>query len=332
MIAATTTVDAGPRPTPHRMGMLFEILDEMGEDPTFTFELVRVGGGAPIAAVDIKHAESDGYGGLSRFLRQQGIAFEAPAQRTDTAPPSFSARLTSLYRVVRHRPASPLVLRANGAAWTPGARVTVRPHAGHLLSAEASDRVFAAARAVGASVSSYLLHALTEAVAPSIAEPSASVTWGVPVNMRGPVRMVPDEANCSSIMPVDVPRGGSAFAVHQALAAALAANLHWGKWDQLNTAARLGRRALKNKVSRYYRTAGAARIGVFSNVGVWKGDTAPDVGVLGFGVPMLPDPLFASALTWNGKLGLALRAHPSLTADPAVVARWMDAWLARIAP
>ncbi|MBZ0233432.1 MAG: hypothetical protein K8M05_13985, partial [Deltaproteobacteria bacterium] len=190
---------------------------------------------------------------------------------------------------------------------------------------------FAAARAAGASVSSYLLHALTEAVVPELAEPSATVTWAVPVNMRGPVRVVPEDANASSLMPVDVPRGAAPAAVHGALQQALAANLHWGKWDQLRTAARLGRRILRKKVAAHYRTAGsgAARVGVFSNVGVWSGASEPDVGVIAYGVPVLPDPLFAVALTWNGKLALSLRAHPSLGVDDATVARWLDAWCER---
>jgi len=223
-----------------------------------------------------------------------------------------------------------LVLRCTNPAWTRGAKVTARAGAGRLLSAEASARVFAAAKAAGVSASSFLLHALTESVVPLVAEPGAAVTWGVPVNMRGPVRIVPEDANASSIVPVDVPRGGDVHAVHAALAQALAANLHWGKWDQLNAVARLGKRLLRKKVSHYYRTANAARIGVFSNVGAWTGDTAPDVGVLAYGLPMLPEPLFASALTWNGKLALCLRVHPSVTTDAALVERWVDAWVARV--
>lgn len=330
--------------TRDRLGTLFEIIGEMGEDPRFTFTLARVGADAPLVSMDISHAESDGFGGMSRFLRREGIAFTSPAQRTDAAPPSWRERLRALVRVIRHRPASPLVLRARDVAWKPGDRVTHRPTAGQLLSAEASTRVFAAAKAAGVSVSSYLLHALTESVVPDIAEPSATVTWGVPVNMRGPVRIEPEDANCSSIMPVDVPRSAQPASVHAALTRALADNLHWGKWDQLNTAARLGRRILKKKIASYYATAGAAapgesrgrqpqrnrgRIGVFSNVGVWSGSSPADVGVVPYGVPVLPDPLFAAAITWNGKLALTLRAHPSLGVDDATVARWLAAWIAR---
>jgi hypothetical protein len=127
-----------------------------------------------------------------------------------------------------------------------------------------------------------------------------------------------------------VPRGADARAVHAALLRSLSANLHWGKWDQLNTVARLGKRFLRGKVRHYYRTADPARIGVFSNVGAWRGATADDIGIVAYGVPALTDPLFAGALTWNGKLALTLRAHPSLTTSDVEVARWRDAWIAQL--
>jgi hypothetical protein len=320
---------AATKPTPHRLGMLFEILAELGEDPTFTFALARVGDPTPLERVDIDHAESDGHGGLSRFLRERKITFESPQPRSDDAAPPLVERLRAVARVARHRGGEPLALRRNGN-WFHGARVTARPAAGTLLSAAASARVFAAAKAAGVSVSAYLLHALTEGVVPLVAEPGRTVTWGIPVNMRGPIEVVPADANASSIMPVDVPRGCDASLVHAALQRALSANLHWGKWDQLNTVARLGKRFLRKKVSHYYRTADPARIGVFSNVGAWQGTTDNDVGILAYGVPALTDPLFATALTWNGKLALTLRAHPSLTTSDADVTRWLDAWLAKL--
>jgi len=324
-----STTTAVPKPTPHRVGMLFEILDEMGEDPTFTFELARVGAATPFARMDVHHAESDGHGGISRFLRDQGIDFESPHQRIGAAP-ALLERLRAVGRVLRHKPDEPLVLRHVNRTWTRGSKVSHRATAGRLLSADASARVFAAARPASASVTSYLLHGLTEAVVPMIAEPSRFVTWGVPVNMRGPVRIEPDTANASSIMPVKVPRGAEPKAVHAALSRTLADNLHWGKWDQVNAIARLGKPFLRKKVSHYYRTADPSRIGVFSNVGAWRGQTEPDVGVLVYGMPTLTEPLFAAAMTWNGKLTLSLRAHPSLTANDSVVAGWLDAWIAKV--
>lgn len=317
-------------PTPHRLGMLFEILAEMGEDPTFTFALARVGDPAPLHRADIDHAESDGHGGLTRFLQQHRISFVSPRPRANDAAPPFAERVRAVMRVARHRGDEPLGFRRRDTGWVRGTKVTARPSAGMLLSAEATSRIVESAKAAGVSVSAHLLHALTESVVPLVAEPGKSVTWGVPVNMRGPVEVEPAEANASSIMPVDVPRGGDVRAVHAALVGSLTANLHWGKWDQLNLIARLGKRPLRRKVEHYYRTADPARIGVFSNVGAWRGVTDDDIGILAYGVPAFTDPLFAAVLTWNGKLALTLRAHPSLAANDGEVQHWRDAWLAKL--
>ncbi len=330
--AATAIVPAtvANKPLAHRLGMLFEILDEMGENPTFTFALSRLGDATPLARADIHHAESDGRGGLTRFLRQHDIRFESPPSRADSAVPSFIERVRAVVRVARHRPTEPMVLSRGNPSWVRGAKVTERAAAGTLLSAEASARVFADAKAAGVSVSAHLLHALTETVVPEVAEPGRFVTWGVPVDMRGPVEVEPADANASSIIPVEVPRRGDAREVHAALLRSLANNMHWGKWDQLNLIARLGKRFLRKKVQHFYRTSGAARIGVFSNLGAWRGSTDQDIGILAFGVPMLTDPLFAGVLSWNGKLALTLRVHPSLTTSDTEVAGWHTAWLARL--
>jgi hypothetical protein len=325
--AAPSVAAAPPKVTPHRLGVLFEILDEMGENPRFLFALSKLGVAEPLAQAEIHHRESDGYGGLTRFLRDQGVRFEAPTFRGDTRPPPLLERVRAVLRVARDRGGEPLAFLRTNPAWTRGAPVTARAGAGRLLAADASARVFAAAKAEGVSVTSFLLHRLTESVGPLVIAPGTSVAWGVPVNMRGPVRIEPDDANASSIMPVRVPRGATPAAVQEALSGALAANLHWGKWDQLNLVARLGKRALRKKVSHFYRTADAARLGIFSNVGSWRGQSADDVGVIAYGLPTLTDPIFAAALTWNGMLALTLRAHPSLTGDDAEVGRWLDAWI-----
>lgn len=89
-MAVVSAAATSPRPTPHRLGMLFEILDEMGEDPTFTFALARVADVTPLDRVDIHHAESDGHGGLTRFLRQRGISFVSPTPRGSESVPSLA--------------------------------------------------------------------------------------------------------------------------------------------------------------------------------------------------------------------------------------------------
>jgi hypothetical protein len=206
-----------------------------------------------------------------------------------------------------------------------------RARAGRVLTPEQTRAVRDAAKRAGVSVNSLLLHALDHTVTPLLAWTTGASRWGVPVNMRGPVQVRPELANASSIVSVEIKRGASARDVHETVRDLLARHLDWGKWDQANLMLRLGERAARRQVTRYHgNRAHAARLGIFSNLGVWSGALPPDVALFAFGPATAVDPLFATAVTWNGRLSLALTVHPSLTTSPGDVDRWVASWLAAV--
>jgi hypothetical protein len=320
------------KPTPHRLGKLFEILAEKGEDMRFRCVLQRVSGGEPVGEWVMHHKDVDGYGSVVTFLRAQGIAFAAPNGRPETQPPSLPERVRAFLRVVTLKPNEEVRFRVRNPEWKPGERVTRRAEAGRLLSEAETQRVVAAAKADGVSVNSRLLHTLNEAVTPLVADVRTQSSWGVPVNMRGPVRVEPELANASSIVPVTIRTGAPVREVDATIRSLINENYHWGKWDQVNLMIRFGERATRKKIDQYYRGADPARVGVFSNVGVWSGATDGDVGLVPYGTPTLVDPIFAAAITWNGKLGVALRVHPSVTLSDELVGTWLSAWLGKLLP
>jgi hypothetical protein len=172
-----------------------------------------------------------------------------------------------------------------------------------------------------------LLQALNATVTPLVADGAGPATWTVPVNMRGGVRVEPDIANASSLVALPIELTATSRDVDRALRDAIARDLHWGKWDQVNLMIRFGERALRKKVRQYYAGGSASRIGVFSNVGAWKARVPADVGMLGFGPATRMDPIFAGAVTLNGKLCLSMRVHPLLGATPSDVKGWLGAWI-----
>jgi hypothetical protein len=315
--------------TPHRIGKLFEILTEHGEDMHFRWLLTR-DGGAAVAEAQVHHKDADGYGSLVTFLRANGIAFEAPKGRPEVAPPPMRERIAALFRVLTQKGGDDLEWTRKNAAWRRGERVTHRPDAARVLTKDETARVRQAAKRDGVSVNSLLLHALNETVTPKVARAPTRVSWGVPVNMRGPVRVEPELANASSIVPVTIRNGAPAREVEETIRAVIDEKLHWGKWDQINLMVRFGERATRKKIQQYYASADPTRIGVFSNVGVWTGTTEPDVGLLVYGTPTLVDPIFAAAVSWNERLGLTLRVHPSITSSDDDVATWLAVWLDRL--
>jgi predicted metal-dependent hydrolase len=321
-------------PTPHRTGKIFEILDELGENPVMSGELWDTETGARVHHAEYHHKDVDGYGAMCRLLGDHRVAFSPPAGRAERVPPPLWVRARALLAVMRQK------LRLEGVhwrvanpAWKTGNRVIERRKAGRILTREQTTRVRDAARRAGVSVNSYLLHALNRSVTPLVAETDGKSRWGVPVNMRGPVRVEPELANASSIVSVEIADGDSAKDVQETTKDILSRKLDWGKWDQVNLMMRFGEAAARRQVREYYgNNAHPARIGVFSNLGVWSGDLPPEVGFLVFGPATAVDPLFATAVTWNGRLSIALAVHPSISETPSEVDGWIGAWLSRLLP
>jgi hypothetical protein len=321
-------------PTPHRTGKIFEILDELGENCTMAGEFWQLDTGVRAHRAEYHHKDLDGYGAICTLLAERNVKFVPPPPRPEKAPPSRLVRARALAAVLRQK------LRLEGVSWIvrneswkQGTRVTRRACGGRVLTAEQTARVREAAKRTGVSVNSLLLHALNHAVTPLVARTSGRSRWGMPVNMRGPVRVEPEMANTSSIVSVEIADGASAKEVHSVVSDLFARKLDWGKWDQINLMMRLGERAARRKVREYYgNTAHPARIGVFSNLGQWSAESAADEGFLVFGTTTAVDPVFATAVSWNGRLSIALNVHPSLTESSPVVDGWVAAWLEAVLP
>jgi predicted metal-dependent hydrolase len=321
-------------PTPHRTGKVFEILDELGENPLMGAEVWNTETGARQHRAEFHHKDVDGYGAMRRLLADYGVAHVPPPLRPERMPPPLFVRARAVLAVLRQK------LRLEGVrwlvgnpAWKTGNRVIARAKAGRILTLEQTKQVREAARRAGVSVNSYLLHALNRSVTPLVAETSGKSRWGVPVNMRGPVRVEPELANASSIVSVEIADGASAKDVQATMKDILSRKLDWGKWDQVNLMMRLGESTARRQVREYYGNhAHPARMGVFSNLGVWSGELPPQAGFLVFGPSTAVDPLFATAVTWNGRLSIALAAHPSISESPSEVDRWVASWLGALLP
>jgi hypothetical protein len=314
------------RPTPHRVGKLFEVLAEQGEDMRFRIGLARVGAEDSYDDHRAHHKDVDGYGAVVSLFRAREIEFEAPAGRSEPAP-SLRRRASAMVHVMQGG-------QGDRVRWkTPTAAASAPAHAeaARLLSEAETNRLRAACKREGVSMTALLLRALNATVTPLVADGKGPATWTVPVNMRGGVRVEPDIANASSLVALLIAPGATSRDVDRALREAIEQNLHWGKWDQVNLMIRFGERALRKKVRQYYAGGHASRIGVFSNIGAWKARVASDVGIVGFGPATRMDPIFAGAITLNGKLSLSMRAHPLLGVRSSDVKEWLDAWLRALA-
>jgi uncharacterized protein (DUF1778 family) len=303
------------------IGKVFQLIKEQGEDTRLYAEF-RHADGALFASYDADHVDQDGYGGMVGVFQRLGVAFEAPAAKP-AGPPSRLARAAALARYAMRRRQPALQLRKREPNWR-AAKHCVQ--VGRVLSRARTSELLQRAKASKATLSSFVLHALNRSVSPQVVEDASAVTWALPVNMRGPLRVEPELGNCSSLVLVPIEANAAPHDIDRTVRKLLAQGAHWAKWDQMNFMLGSSERTARKQLESYYLKPDLARIGVFSNMAIWKADLPDDVGMLAFGAATLVDPLFASAGTLNGRLGLGLRVHPSLGASQAEVERWFAAW------
>jgi len=306
-----------------RLGILFDVMREMGEDTTCEFRLQRPDG-TVVETRRWDHADHDGYSASTVLLAD--LAVRAPAWRVGTRP-SRRARLRAVRAATRESNPDPLRRRLAPTGWQLGDRSGERLAATAVLDAERSQAVRGAAALAGVSMTTWLLWAADRAIAPRIADVTAGTRWCVPVHMRGNGGIDPGPGNRTSAVTIGIGVADRPGDVSAKLKDVLFADRHWGKWDQAQLLLRLGSRAARRRVQWYYDTFDANRIGSYTYIGEWAGSTPPDVGIAPVGVPTKADPVAVTAGSWNGLLGVSVAAHPSLTTDADHPKQWLRAWI-----
>jgi hypothetical protein len=106
---------------------------------------------------------------------------------------------------------------------------------------------------------------------------------------------------------------------------------HWSVWENYRLTAGLPLN-IKKKLIISERAMPQWNIGSFSNLGVWNLPDSPDEKSYVFLPPVLRCQwLGAGALTYKGKLGLAIQAHPCIATNPEIAKQWMRRWVDEIA-
>lgn len=305
----------------------FRVFEDFGERTTGFLGTVK---DDHITWSEHSHVEYDGVGGFAHILRERGLEVGPLPSMPKPQKPGFLAKLWVMLRT------DPSALRVANVRWKkfdPTRRFAGdrTPPPWRLLTAEETARGVARAEELGVSPNTLLLTTLDAAVAPRLIDGDAPSLWMIPVNMRGAVKASRETANQSSYLPVQIPRGAAPPAVHAEIKARLASGVHWAVWTNFSLGYWLGRTFYKKALRSYYDRAGHPWLGSFTNFGAWPLPGDDDGGIAdGFvaGPPPLKTvPVGAGALTWKGRLGLVLHAHPSLLVDQAEVDRWLDAWV-----
>ncbi len=274
----------------------------------------------------VSHCECDGIGAFARLLRQDGASL-ASLPQTQSSCRSF---LSPLWNLWRHR--EDRQHRANRLDWNFDKQIRSGPSqavAWHLFREEETIRIIHHCRERRVTVNSFLLKHLDQAVRPEIRRPATRIPWMVPVNLRGDVRLPDDTENHVSCIDVWIANDDSPEAIHRQIRDRLQRGEHRANYLLLNIGRLLGM-PLKVKLLRRNRSRPNGNIGAFSNLGVWDKDKAISNRDSWLFCPPVVDGqlLGAGCVTFQGRMGLTLQAHPWYAGDPQIASRCLRRWVA----
>ena len=311
----------------------YEAIESVGD-----YYMIRFGRVRPDAStidwVDVPHKYFDGIGGFAHLLRRAGIETPPLPETPHEVGPSWRPFLRSLPAVVG--PRRRLKWKRMPRAGHYDRRQLPDPvFSWHVFSEEETRIVRHLSQARQITVNTYLLRHLDSVIRRDIARPSEAIPWMLPVNLRGRITRSRDTANHSSYIAVRIAPDDSAQDLHRDIQRRLARGEQWGPWKGYD-ATRVLPRMMKKALIRTDRAISPWNLGLFTNLGVWDPEKrikhpAFQGAWLVMATVLRCQMLGAGLMTFQGRLGLTIQAHPELTTSEAVPRRWMNGWLKRIA-
>jgi len=310
----------------------FEVLESMGEYTGIRFGKVCEKTDS-VEWVDKPHSEYDGIGGFAKVLRDRGGNIGSLPRIPHSVSESWRPFIKSIPAMMG--PRNRLGVIAQGASEDPKTyNQPPKAIAWHVFTKEESSLIRKAGRILQISINSLLLRHLDRSIRQSLEDPSALVTWMVPVNLRGKIKREDDTSNHSSYVAVNLAASETPLQVHNQIYKRLRKGEHWANWK----AYKLGKflsDSVKEKTIRSDRGASRWNIGSFSNLGIWdrnnENKSADCQGPWVFAPPVLENVrIGAGCVTYQNRLSLMIQAHPALTIDASVTEAWMKEWLAQI--
>jgi hypothetical protein len=313
----------------------FVAAEELGEYIGIRFGHLAPGATKP-EWLFLPHTSFDGIGGLAEIFRHHGVLLDSLPQLRHPGDPSLWSVLRMLptylkpRRNVKLRPIQSVDEISTNLAQV-GAPQAV---AWHVFDEAFTAEIRRRSKRLGVTVNSLLLKNLTRAIRPFIDNPTAAVSWMIPVNIRGNQVKNINTAVPTSYVAVRVQSDETAQGIHRNIYAALARGEHWANWQMYVLGRFIGARMRRYLVS---TGLGASQgcLGSFSNLGDWdpgrKIDQPDCRGAWLFCPPVLRImKLGAGCATFQNQLSLTLQIHPDLTRDEQVAQKWIQNWVSEI--
>jgi hypothetical protein len=270
---------------------------------------------------ELPHDQYDGMSGLAKLLRLRGCSVEQlPVLRNDRF--TWSRALRGLSAVLP----SVQIRQRQWRQFDPTRKVRFLPvderMAWELFTREQTRQIVAAAKMAGVTVNTYLLFHL-DAVCSYLSRPEVSRLWMVPVNLRGAVKRVNEDAPHMAFLGVAVTSDASLASLQSQISQLKQRAYHWGAWIILHAGMVLGTQGMRRDVHRREQK-NHGWTGIFSNLGVW------DVSGSGhwiFGPAITRvHPLGAGCVTVNDRMALTIQLHDAFGVAMPTTRALLEDW------
>jgi NRPS condensation-like uncharacterized protein len=294
---------------------------------------IRFGKKSPTAErpqwLGISHIECDGLGAFSKLLRESGAKNIVIPQSNYPNSKVFSP----LFNAIRSQKIHPIATKNDWKIDPDESQIqeaqpdhvhSSQPISSHLFSEAETEQIVQYCRRRKVTVNSHLLKLLDQSVRPDIKRQNFTVSWLIPVNIRGSISCKIDTENQVSCLTAHVSADDTIENIQQKISHQLRQGEHRTNYLILAFSRFLPLK-IKAAILSQYRKSSKGSIGGFSNLGVWDSEKSIETNDSWFFCPpvVTGQLLAAGCLTFQNRLSLTIQTHHHLPSYPH---KWIDIW------
>lgn len=172
-----------------------------------------------------------------------------------------------------------------------------------------TEQLLQSAKSKSVSINSLLLWSLDRIARESLLSNNELRAWLIPVNMRGGLKIENPSFNYTASLNLRLNKKSDLKSIDRQIKKLYSQGQQWGAWLYSN----FNRYFPQWCIQLLFKKYKSCWLGVFSNLGSWS--SAEDSQNIQWSIisPATPyNPIASEVLTWNNKLTLSLRIHPSI--------------------
>lgn len=197
------------------------------------------------------------------------------------------------------------------------------PQSVFYFSNEDTQKIIENAKARQVSLNSYLMYYLDKSII-NLLNSNQKRVWLIPVNVRSDIRNV-SSGNEVGFIDAVITQYDSMASIHQQVQKRIKCYEHLGGIVGVSLGVIIGEFLLRKLVwlNKYLQV----RTGVFTNLGEWTAPGKEDLQICGFPPVLETQPIGAGALTWCGRMTIAIHSHPCLGFSSSELEAIMQSWV-----